>query len=65
VFKVAAHIAARAIMSQDNILLRLRLIKKFFGVCVNQWEHLSILAPAPSAAKLCPSLPTRKGPGSA
>lgn len=50
-FKVAAKIASRAILSQQNLLLRLRLIKKFFGVCINTWETLSLLGPVQSATR--------------
>jgi len=65
VFKVAAHIAGQAIMSQPNLLLRLRLVKKFFGVCVNQWETLSMLGSVPCAVKSSVSPLTRKVEGSA
>jgi hypothetical protein len=50
-FKLAASIAAKAILSEKNFLLRLRLIRKFFGVCVNVWETQSILGPVLSAAR--------------
>jgi len=50
-FQLAARIAADAILSEKNLLLRLRLIQKFFGVCVNLWEKLSILGPVPSVTR--------------
>jgi len=52
-FRLAARIALNAILSEKNLLLRLRLIKKFFGVCVNLWEKHSILGPVPSAETEC------------
>jgi len=54
-FRLAAHIAGRAILSQPNFLLRVRLVKKFFGVCINQWETLSILGPVHSVARFSSS----------
>ncbi len=53
VFKLAAHIAGQAIMSQPNVLLRLRLVKKFFGVCINRWETLSMFGPVHSVTRRC------------
>jgi hypothetical protein len=52
-FRLASRIALQAILSEKNLLLRLRLIKKFFGVCVNLWEKHSILGPVPSAETEC------------
>ena len=49
-FTLAAKVAGRAILSQPNLLLRLRLVKKFFGVCVSQWETLSVLGPSVHSA---------------
>jgi hypothetical protein len=54
-FKLAARVAGRAILSQPNLLLRVRLVKKFFGVCVNQWETLSILGSVRSVTRLSSS----------
>jgi hypothetical protein len=64
-FKLAARIAGRAILSQPNMLLRVRLVKKFFGVCVNTWETLSILGSVHSAVKLSRSPHIPKGAASA
>lgn len=51
VFKFAARMVGRSILSEKNLLLRLRLIKKFFGVCVNVWETYSILGHVNSAGR--------------
>ncbi len=59
-FKLAARVAGRAILSQKNLLLRVRLVKKFFGVCINQWETLSILGPVRSVTRLSSSPNTRQ-----
>lgn len=48
-FKLAARIALKAILTEKNLLLRVRLIQKFFGVCVNVWETHSVLGAVPSA----------------
>ena len=64
-FNLAARIAGRAILSQPNLLLRVRLVKKFFGVCINQWEMLSILGPVRSVTRLSSSVNTRQNEDSA
>ncbi len=51
VFKIAAHIIAEAVMSQPCLLVRMRLIKKFFEVAINQWELLSMFGPVHSATR--------------
>jgi len=58
-FQLAARIAGRAILTQPNLLLRLRLLKKFFGVCINTWETLSVLGPVHSVTRLSSSVNTR------
>jgi predicted RNA-binding Zn-ribbon protein involved in translation (DUF1610 family) len=50
-FKLAARIAGRAIMTEKNWLLRLQLIRKFFGVVVNVWEKESILGSVHSVTR--------------
>lgn len=38
-FRVCAEMVAQEIKREDNVLVRLRLLKKFFGVAVNEWER--------------------------
>jgi hypothetical protein len=59
-FQLAARIAGRAILSQPNLLLRFRLVKKFFGVCVNTWETLSVLGPVHSVTRHSSSVNIRR-----
>ena len=47
-FKAAADIAHKVFLAEPSILLRLALLKKFFGVCVNVWEKDNPFCPAPS-----------------
>jgi hypothetical protein len=47
-FKIAAEIALKVFLAEPSILLRLALLKKFFGVCVNVWEKNNPFCPAPS-----------------
>jgi hypothetical protein len=51
IFKTCARIVGRAFLTESNWLLRLRLIKKFFGVAVNTWETMRLFGPVQSAEK--------------
>lgn len=40
-----------AIKREPNILARLTLLKRFFGVAVNTWETMRLFGDAPSVDK--------------
>lgn len=50
-FLIAAKIVGKAILLQPSVLLRLSLLKRFFGVAVNTWEQMRLFGDAPSVGK--------------
>ena len=50
-FKIAARIVGKAIALQPNTLLRLGLLKRFFGVAVNTWEQMRLFGDVLSVDK--------------
>ena len=51
IFQMAARIIGRAIASEPNMLARLVLLKRFFGVAVNTWEQMRLFGDVPSVDK--------------
>ena len=50
-FQMAARIVGRAIAQEPSLLLRLTLLKRFFGVAVNTWEQMRLFGDVPSVDK--------------
>ncbi len=48
IFQMAARVIGRAIAAEPNMLARLVLLKRFFGVAVNTWEQMRLFGDAPS-----------------
>jgi hypothetical protein len=51
VFRLCARIVGRSILAQPNWLLRVQLIRKFFGVAVDTWEQMRLFGPVQSAKR--------------